>query len=180
VKRRRDTRLVTVVAAATITFAAGLAVHYVQSQSSFDAAVPPVPEVDTLGTRQDRLLHQQFQQAVAMLEGGNYEYAIEGFHAVLKIAPNLPEAHVNMGYAMLGLGKYEVALDFFDSATDLRPAQANAYYGMAVAAEQLEDLTQALTMMETYLHLAADDEPYRRKADAAIWEWRSALAEREQ
>jgi Flp pilus assembly protein TadD len=126
------------------------------------------------------LLHQQFQQAVALLQHGEYDYAVQGFHEVLKVAPDMPEAHVNMGFALLGLEEYAAARSFFDTATNLRPGQTNAYYGLAVAHEGLGDLRQAVAAMRAYTHIADDDEQYRRKAEAAIWEWEAELTAKEQ
>jgi hypothetical protein len=34
--------------------------------------------------------------------------------------------------------------------------------------------------MQAYVHIAADDDPYRRKAEAAIWEWGAELSAQEQ
>ena len=127
-----------------------------------------------------RLLHQQFQQAVALLQHGEYDYAVQGFHDVLKVAPDMPEAHVNMGFALLGLEEYEAARSFFDTATNIRPGQTNAYYGLAVAHEGLGDLRQAVAAMRAYTHIAAGDDQYRRKAEAAIWEWEAELTAKEQ
>jgi len=126
----------------------------------------------------DRLLHQRFQQAVVLLQHGEHEAAMQGFHEVLKMAPDMPEAHVNMGYALLGTGEFEAARSFFDTASNLRPGQANAYYGLAMAWEGLGDLGMARTAMQAYLHVAENDDPYRRKAESAIWEWEAALAAR--
>ena len=127
-----------------------------------------------------RLTHQRFQQAVALLQHREYEAAVQGFHEVLKVAPNMPEAHVNMGFALLGLGEFEAARSFFDTATNLRPEQTNAYYGLAVAHEGMGDLRLAVAAMRTYTHVADGDDQYRRKAEAAIWEWEAELTAEEQ
>jgi len=126
--------------------------------------------------RDDATLHQAFQASVALLQTGEYEYAVKGFHDVLRIAPEMPEAHANMGFALLGLGKYVEARDFFNAAAGLRPSQINAYYGLAIAHEGLGELREAVTVMRAYTHLAVEGDPFRRKAEAAIWEWEAALA----
>ena len=130
--------------------------------------------------RDDAALHQAFQTSVALLQRGEYEYAVKGFHDVLRIAPEMPEAHVNMGFALLGLEKYAEARDFFDAAASLRPSQINAYYGLAIAHEGLGEMEEAVTVMKAYVHLVASGDPFRRRAEAAIWEWEAALAETEQ
>lgn len=116
-------------------------------------------------------LQQRFQQAVAMLHAKQYDYAVKALHRVLELAPQLPEAHVNMGYALIGLEQYKAAADFFNTATELNPMQLNAYYGLGMAYEGLGEYRTALSAMESYIHLANDDDPYLKMAQAASWEW---------
>jgi len=114
---------------------------------------------------------ERFSQGVVMLHAKQYEHALTAFHRVLELDPAMPEAHVNAGFALLGMGKPAAARDFFASALELRARQLNAYYGLAVAYERLGDLPAARGAMRTYAHLAPKDDPFRRKAEAALWEW---------
>lgn len=114
-----------------------------------------------------------FRQAVVMLHAREYEHAVTALHQLLKIAPEVPEVHVNMGFALLGLGRQAEARDFFTGATELAPAQANAYYGLAVALDALGDRAGALGAMRTYVHLTTPDDPWLPKARAALWEWQA-------
>ena len=164
---RIDKRYTVIPAILVVTALAGFALRSIEPQG--EPVIAPQEDVDM------RLLHQRFQQAVLLLQHGEYDYAVQGFHEVLKEAPNMPEAHVNMGFALLGLEEFEAARSFFDTATNLRPGQTNAYYGLAVAYEGLGDLRQAVAAMRAYTHVADGDEQYRRKAEAAIWEWEAAL-----
>ncbi len=169
--RRIDKRYTVIPAIVVVTVLAGFTLRTIE------------PQGEIVATTEDhdlRLLHQQFQQAVALLQHGEYDYAVQGFHEVLKVAPDMPEAHVNMGFALLGLEEYEAARSFFDTATNLRPGQGNAYYGLAIAHEGLGDLRQAVAAMRTYTHVAEGEEQYRRKAEAAIWEWEAALTAEQQ
>lgn len=125
----------------------------------------------------ERLLHQHFQQGVAMLRAGHFEYAVQSLHEVLAARPEMPEAHVNMGFALLGLQSHAAARDFFQTAIELRPRQYNAYWGLAVASEKAGEIPEAIGAMKTYLHLAPADDSFRRIAEAAIWEWESTAAE---
>jgi tetratricopeptide (TPR) repeat protein len=120
-------------------------------------------------------IDQRFAQGVVMLHTREYEHALAAFHRVLELAPEMPEAHVNAGFALLGLGKAAAARDFFDAATSLRRDQMNAYYGLALALEGTGDVFGAMQAMESYLHRAPAGDPYRRKAEAAVWEWRARL-----
>lgn len=114
---------------------------------------------------------ERFSQGVVMLHAKQYDHALTAFHRVLELDPAMPEAYVNSGFALLGMGETSAARDFFASALELRPRQLNAYYGLAVAHERLGDLPAARGAMRTYAHLAPKDDPFRRKAEAALWEW---------
>lgn len=127
----------------------------------------------------ERLVHQYFQQAVGLLQAREYDYALQGFHDVLQLRPAMPEAHTNMGFALLGLQEYAAARDFFHAATEIRASQTNAYYGLAIAHQGLGNLHNALRAMQTFVHKSEVDNSYRRKAEAAIWEWGAELAEQQ-
>lgn len=117
----------------------------------------------------------RFKQAVAMLHAKRYKHAVTALQRVLKLAPEMPEAHVNMGFALIGMEEYKSAADYFNGAITLKNRQVNAYYGLAVALEGLGDLIGAIGAMESYLHLMKGDDKYKIKAQAALWEWREAV-----
>lgn len=119
-------------------------------------------------------LDERFQQGVIMLHAGKYDYAVTAFLGVLRLSPEMPEAHVNMGFAQFGQGHYAVARDFFRSAIELRASQVNAYWGLAISLEALCDVPGAIGAMRSYLHLADKDDRFQRKAQSALWEWEAA------
>jgi len=119
-------------------------------------------------------LQERFQQATIMLHAKQYDYAVKALHRVLELEPRLPEAHSNMGFALIGLKQYKAASDFFNTAIAIRPLQLNAYYGMAIAYEGQGERHLALGAMQSFIHLADEDDPYLTKARAAMWEWGSA------
>lgn len=134
----------------------------------------PTPQRPTpLDAAAQDTLKMRFEQGVAMLHMRQYEYAMTAFHQVLALAPTMPEAHVNMGFALLGLEQWKAATDFFDSAIELRREQLNAYYGLAIALEAQGDMPGAIGAMQSYLHRASAEDPYRKQAEAALWEWRA-------
>ncbi len=165
-----DLRVRALLAVVTLVIAGGAFVYWLPRDRAPAKAQAPDPHA--------AVVDRHFRQGVAMLHAKQYEHAVTAFHQVLRYAPQLPEAHVNMGFALLGMGKHAAARDFFNSATELRPNQANAYYGMGLAHETLGDLDAALGAMRTYVHLAPAGDPYRRKADAAIWEMSEARDKR--
>jgi len=107
-----------------------------------------------------------------MLQMRQYEYALTAFHQVLKLAPEMPEAHVNMGFALVGLDRWRDAVSSFETAIELRRDQMNAYYGLAIALKGQGDLPRAMGAMQAYLHLAKHDDPFRERAEASLTEWR--------
>ena len=143
------------------------------------APVPvPVPATSP-GATPPSELRLRFNQAVVMLHAKQYEHAATALHRVLVLAPQMPEAHVNMGFALLGLQRNAEARAFFDGALALRPEQANAYYGLALAWEAKGDRAMALGAMRSYLHLARHESPqHLARARAALWEWQAASAPR--
>lgn len=143
-------------------------------ESSAKPSVAPLAHQELAKARE---IDQRFKEAVVMLHAKQYEHAMTALHRVLELAPTMPEAHVNMGYTMLGLQRYAAARDFFSGAVDLRPLQANAYYGLALALEAQNDRAGALGAMRSFVHLAKADDPFVRKARAALWEWQSADAD---
>jgi len=115
----------------------------------------------------------RFEQAIGMLHLGQYEYALVALHEVLKLAPEMPETHVNMGFALFGLQRNREAWNFFNTATLLRPEQANAHFGMALALEAEDQLAPAIEAMVAYLHLEKQESKHTRLAQAAVWEWQA-------
>lgn len=166
---RRDPRLAAV---ATVLAAVAL----IGATIAFWPDRAPSPGLGAQPAREMALreIAERFAQGTAMLHAKQYEHALTAFHRVLELDPALPEAHVNAGFALVGLRRHVAARDFFTSAIELRPMQVNAYYGLAVALEGLGDIAAARGAMRTYVHLAPRDDPYRRKAEAAIWEWEAA------
>jgi len=176
VSRRIDRRLIAIPLAVIGIAVGGLVVSATQRDVEVTNVVSPVAggAHAMLDDGKARRAHQSFQQAVAMLQAGEFEYAVTALHDVLAVYPALPEAHVNMGYALLGLGEADAAADFFDSASTLRPSLHNAYYGMALAEIELDNKKSALAAMQAFAHRAAPDDRHLARAQEIIWELQAA------
>ena len=170
--QRRDLRMPAIVAALTLVVGGGLLLDRLPASPERQATEAHVREMKR------KEIDTRFQQGIMMLHARQYEHALTAFHRVMQLAPQMPEAHVNAGFALIGMKRFREAHDFFEGATALRVRQANAYYGLAIALEGMNELPGAIGAMQTYLHLTAADNPHRRKAEAAIWEWREALREK--
>lgn len=172
--RRRDLRLPVLAALCALVIATGTLIHSwpaanQASLAAYDAAAPAPAAT----------LEQVFAQGVALLQAGQHARAALQFEHAVQIAPQLPEAHVNLGYARLGVGDAGGARDAFAHAIDLRPGQVNAYWGLAVSLEALCDFAGAIGAMRTFVHLTDDADPFARRAHAALWEWQSARSHAE-
>ena len=180
-KGRGDHRLPVLLLTCGLVGGLGLAFQFWSEDNRPDTkgiqptAVPQPLEPPIIGRQKDIKdeIAERFQQGVMMLHAGQHDFAVTAFRRVLELSPEMPEAHVNMGFAQLGQGHYAVARDFFRSAIELRPEQVNAYWGLAVSLEALCDLPGAIGAMRSYVHLAEEDDPYQRKAQSALWEWES-------
>jgi cytochrome c oxidase subunit I len=177
--RRRDVRWTAIALTAALTVTLGTLLAYWPADSGDVVAAQGVdmgksatgPATQKGKSEIDSL----FTQGVTLLNSRQYEAAASQLHRVLELAPKMPEAHVNMGFALLGLQRYDMARTSFENATALKRDQLNAYFGLAVALEGLRDIRGALGAMRSYVHLSKADDPYLRKANAAIWEWEEEL-----
>jgi len=183
----RDNRL-PAIAGAAVAILAGGALLSTLGEKPTSLSTPPLPATSKTTPADPKLapkahareareaeIARRFQQGVVMLHAKQFDHAIVALHRVLELSPQMPEAHVNMGFALLGKEDYKAARDFFATAIELHPEQNNAYYGLAISLEELEDIRGALGAMETYVHLAKAEGPHLRKARAATWELREQL-----
>jgi len=128
------------------------------------------------GTQRDAF-GEHFHAAAQLLAAQKYMEAIEMLEMAQRIKPHVPEVYVNLGFAYLGQQQPQKASQAFNKALSIKTHQLNAYYGLAEALEALGDLEGALGAIRTYVHLSQEDDPFRRKAMSAAWEWQEALNE---
>jgi len=180
VNARADLRLPAIVAAALAIGFLGMLVRTLsepvpnRTASEFSDQTPA--KVTTKYHAPGDEVAQHFRQGVMMLHAKQYDVAVTAMRRVLDIVPDLPEAHVNLGFAEFELGLNDAAVGHFNAAIRLRARQANAYYGLAVALERRCDSWGAISAMRTFIHLAESQDPFIRKAEAALWEWGAADA----
>lgn len=135
--------------------------------------------VESLAGQHDEVIRKYFDQAAVMLHAGQHEYAVKALHELLRLAPEMPEAHSNMGYAMLGKGEAKVAGDFFQVALELNPQLLNAYYGLALAFADQQQWPLAIGAMESYRHLQKTPDQFDAQAVTFLQQWRKRMAEEE-
>ena len=58
---------------------------------------------DHLSSKSDKQLKHAFETAINYMQIKNHQKAIKAWHDVLNLNPELPEAHVNMGFSLYEL-----------------------------------------------------------------------------
>ncbi|MFM9845844.1 MAG: redoxin family protein [Hyphomicrobiaceae bacterium] len=119
-----------------------------------------------------------FAEGVAALREHQPLQAAALFQVALKLQPESAAALTNLGFSYLQLDMHRAAAQAFERALEADPMVVNAYYGLAETSEALGDLEAAVGAMQTYVHLTAADDPYRRRAMSAVWEWQEQLQQR--
>jgi thiol-disulfide isomerase/thioredoxin len=114
---------------------------------------------------------EAFAAGIAFLRLGDAHSAVQAFETARKANPHAPEVYANLGFAYLELNQPAASRTVFERASAIAPMQANVYFGLAEALDALGDTEGAMGAMRTYLHLAPGDDPFRRRAMSALWEW---------
>jgi thiol-disulfide isomerase/thioredoxin len=127
--------------------------------------IAPVPEGEPAG------FSEAFAAGITFLRLGDAHSAVQAFETARKAKPHAPEVYANLGFAYLELNQPAASRAVFEQASAIAPMQANVYFGLAEALDGLGDTEGAMGAMRTYLHLAPDNDPFRRRAMSALWEW---------
>lgn len=171
----RNRRRVPLVAAGALV-TAGLAAGFLFDRIELRGVVAdPAPEEETAGAPANGEAAPGFAEAFAEGLGhfrrGDAHAAARAFEAARRADPHVPEAYLNLGFAYLEMGRPEAARVLFEQTSAMAPGMANPYFGLAEALEALGDIPGARGAMRTYLHLAPEEDPFRKQAMAALWEW---------
>jgi len=119
-----------------------------------------------------------FRAGLRNFQNGDAHAAARAFEKAVSIRPHEVQARVNLGFAYIEMDRPAEAGTLFDAALEIAPMTANAYYGLAEAHEARGDLAGAIGAMRTFLHLADAEDPFRRRAMAALWEWQEITGSR--
>jgi tetratricopeptide (TPR) repeat protein len=92
----------------------------------------------------DALLTQISQD----LEKGDFQKALEGCNAVLKLDENNFAAYFFRGYVYSNLGEYQTAIKDFEQAITIDPSSAYPYFGKGFAQVQLEEYRESIADFE--------------------------------
>ena len=79
-----------------------------------------------------------------LVEQGDDDGAIDAARTALRLDPNNPEAHYQLGFARGAKNNLDGAITELREAVRLRPGDAHAHYFLGVALEEKGDLRAAL------------------------------------
>lgn len=125
--------------------------------------------VEDAATRAE--FERAFEAGLEAFRRGEAHAAMVAFEEAARLRPASSQAHVNLGFALVELKAWAAAREHFERALEASPDQFNAYYGIAEALEGQGLVEQAAGAMKTYLYFAPASDPFRRRAEAALWEW---------
>ncbi len=168
-RRRRRSHLVMAGSILAAIFAVGVVLEFSPGSG---------PQVDA-GPEQARSASvtpfgQAFAKGIEAMRIGDAHAAARAFDQAREINPHVAEAHVNLGFAYLAMERPLEAATTFNRALEVNGRQVNAYYGLGAALDKAGDRDGAMGAMRTFVHLTDKDDPFRRKALSALWEWESA------
>lgn len=110
-----------------------------------------------------------FQEAVTAFNAGNYEEAARAFEEVVRLSPEAPEGHSNLGLSYMQLGRMEDAIRELEKAGELAPDSFRTWAQLGMVYSQAERFEDAIRAFETAL--AAEHQP----ADPMVAEASMAL-----
>ena len=86
--------------------------------------------------------------AITLLNDGNYRQAEVNLEEIVKVRPDLAEAHLNLGWARMKLRKFAVALTSIEAGLSVKPNDVRAINLMAICQRMMGKFVDA---EKTYL-----------------------------
>ena len=103
-----------------------------------------------------------YQNGVAALKRGDLASARTAFEKIIKLAPQIPEAHNSLGWVLLTQGDTDNAIVQFRTALKLKPAFVQAHINLANALSQKKNLEEAAAEARTAVTIAPKDSEAHR------------------
>jgi len=113
--------------------------------------------------REERIL-AHFQTAKEAIKSGNFEQAAREYEQVLRLDPNLVEAHANLGLTYHMLGQYQKAVGQLEKALEKRPTLLDTNVLLGIDYLRLGFPGKAIPVLQRALHL----DPSNREANSAL------------
>ncbi len=91
------------------------------------------------------------------LQMQHYPDALEPLQEAIKIKPDVPEAHLNLGNVYDGLKRYPEAALEFQTAAKLQPKSPDPYYNLGSVYYKMDRLPDAISAYRKAVELSPDD-----------------------
>ena len=98
-------------------------------------------------------INEAFQLAVKHQQDGNSQQAENIFREIIRIHPNIAEAHCNLGFLLQYNGQLDEAVSCYQKALELNPNLVDAYYNLGVIFQGRWQLDEAITYFQIALQL---------------------------
>lgn len=85
-----------------------------------------------------------FEKGVRCLKQDKYQEAVDAFSALIKMAPENPDAHKNRGVAYMKLNLYDQAIDDFERTKAIMPSLKGLHSNLGVAWYYKADYSKAI------------------------------------
>lgn len=114
-------------------------------------------------------LRTHYEAARAAQRAGELAKAVEEYRAVVRLAPQMAEAHVNLGLLCHALGALEESARELETADKIRPGLAGVHLYLGIDYARLNQSVRAIPL----LRKAVEAEPARKEARSwlasALW-----------
>jgi tetratricopeptide (TPR) repeat protein len=107
--------------------------------------------------KQDNDLSRHASAAAAALQAGDYLLAERENRAVLRLAPDMAEARMNLGVSLFLQKKYSAAIDSFSTALRRKPGLNNALLFLGISHFNLNEPAKALPFLQRYIREKSGD-----------------------
>jgi tetratricopeptide (TPR) repeat protein len=113
-------------------------------------------------------LDRIYVEAIAHERAGRVAEALAGFEKAAALAPNLPQAHYNLGVAYTNHGRGDDALRAFQRAVSLAPGFAEAHANLGAALTEQGRLEEAVAALRKSISLAPGNPTVHNNLGAAL------------
>ena len=120
-------------------------------------------------TQTDTTQDQLFKSAVAYLNTGNYQRAVDEFTKAIELNPKVPTNYNNRGVAHNKLSNHSQALDDYDTAIRLKPDYAIAYFNRGNVYGKIGNNTHAIEDYKTAARLGHQNAQNYLKSNGIEW-----------
>jgi len=103
------------------------------------------------------------EAGIGFLKAGEPDKAADRFRDAIRLTPNNPDSHLQLGFSLQKLGKYREAIGAYQDALALdarHPYAAEAHYNMGVSCDELGEGKNALGHMKKSLQAYTDRTDY--------------------